>query len=152
MSGDIGDIDEFNGNAYDTDNNNNDLDNTTTEPLIITFVEYFNSPLFDDQQISISANQEIHNCIFKIYGSRFEEFIAIKDDLTKYRQLRHRMKSLMATFGMKELLKLLDQIKATLMKGPLSLKEKKAFTTSLDYHIKFLIDSLTNKLSSLKWQ
>ena len=75
-----------------------------------------------------------------------------EDDLTKYRQLRHRMKSLMATFGMKELLKLLDQIKTTLMKGPLSLKEKKEFTTSLDYHIKFLIDSLTNKLASLKWQ
>ncbi len=64
-------------------------DETTTEPLIITFVEYFNSPLFDDQQISIFANQEIHNCIFKIYGSRYEEFIAIKDDLTKYHIILH---------------------------------------------------------------
>jgi CheY-like chemotaxis protein len=74
------------------------------------------------------------------------------EDLKKYRQLRHRMKSLIATFGMTELLKLMDQIKAKLIEGGLSKKEKKEFATSLDYHVNFLIDSITNKLASLKWQ
>ncbi len=74
------------------------------------------------------------------------------DDLLKYRHLRHRMKSLIATFGMKELLKLLDDIKAKLKEGSLTNKEKKEFTNSLNYHVNFLIDSLTNKLASLKWQ
>lgn len=76
----------------------------------------------------------------------------LDNDLTKYRQLRHRMKSLIATFGMKELLTLMDQIKAKLKEGKLSKKEMKEFNTSLDYHVNFLIDSLTNKLASLKWQ
>ncbi len=75
-----------------------------------------------------------------------------EDDLKKYRQLRHRMKSLIATFGMDELLKLLDKIKVSMAEGDLTEKEKKEFITSLDYHITFLIDSLTNKMSSLKWQ
>ena len=69
-----------------------------------------------------------------------------------YRHLRHRMKSLIATFGMSELLKLMDEIKAKLKEGSLSKKEKKEFNTSLEYHVNFLIDSLTNKLASLKWQ
>ena len=73
------------------------------------------------------------------------------DDLIKYRQLRHRMKSLIATFGMKELLKLMDEIKGKLQEGSLTKKEKKEFITSLTYHINFLIDTLTNKLASLKW-
>jgi CheY-like chemotaxis protein len=73
------------------------------------------------------------------------------DDLIKYRQLRHRMKSLIATFGMKELLKLMDEIKRKLKEGSLTKKEKKEFITSLTYHINFLIDTLTNKLASLKW-
>jgi CheY-like chemotaxis protein len=72
-------------------------------------------------------------------------------DLKKYRQLRHRMKSLIATFGMKELLKLMDEIKAKLTAGPLTQKEMKEYNTSLEYHVTFLIDSLSNKLASLKW-
>lgn len=59
-------------------------DGTITEPLILTFIERFESPLFGDQKISIFANQEIFNCIFKIYGPRYAEFTAIKDSLTKY--------------------------------------------------------------------
>jgi len=74
------------------------------------------------------------------------------EDLLKYRQLRHRMKSLIATFGMKELLKLMDEMKKKLKEGPLSTKEKNEFVTSLEYHVNFLIDSLANKLASLKWQ
>jgi PAS domain S-box-containing protein len=76
----------------------------------------------------------------------------LDDDLTTYRQLRHRMKSIIATFGMQELLKLLDEIKANMKEGSLSAKEKKEFNTTLEYHISFLIDSLSNKLASLKWQ
>lgn len=79
-------------------------------------------------------------------------FSIYDEDLMNYRRLRHRMKSLIATFGMNELLKLLDEIKAKLKEGSLSKKEKKEFTTMLGYHLNFLIDSLTNKLASLKWQ
>jgi CheY-like chemotaxis protein len=74
------------------------------------------------------------------------------DDITTYRQLRHRMKSLIATFGMNELMKLLDDVKEKLKLGSLSIKEKKEFAKTLEYHVQFLIDSLSNKLASLKWQ
>jgi CheY-like chemotaxis protein len=74
-----------------------------------------------------------------------------EEDLITYRQLRHRMKSLIATFGMNELTKLMDEIKSKLKAGKLSKKEKKEFSTALDYHVNFLIDSLTNKQASLKW-
>lgn len=78
--------------------------------------------------------------------------ISIKnEDLSQYRQLRHRMKSLIVTFGMKELLKLLNEIREKLVAGSLSSKDKKEFAISLNYHVNFLIDCLTNKLSSLKW-
>lgn len=79
--------------------------------------------------------------------------ISIKDeDLLQYRQLRHRMKSLIVTFGMKELLKLLNEIREKLIAGSLSSKEKKEFIKSLKHHVNFLIDCLANKLASLKWQ
>lgn len=79
--------------------------------------------------------------------------ISINDEnLIQYRQLRHRMKSLIATFGMKKLLILLNEIKEKFVDGSLSPKEKKEFTESLSYHVNFLIDCLTNKLASLKWQ
>jgi PAS domain S-box-containing protein len=74
------------------------------------------------------------------------------DDLMKYRQLRHRMKSIIATFGMSELIKLLGDIKTKMTEGQLTLKEKKEYVNILDYHINFLTDALSNKLASLKWQ
>jgi PAS domain S-box-containing protein len=74
------------------------------------------------------------------------------DDLLKYRQLRHRMKSIIATFGMSELIKLLGDIKTKMTEGQLTLKEKKEYVKTLDYHINFLTDALSNKLASLKWQ
>ena len=70
----------------------------------------------------------------------------------KYRHLRHRMKSLISTFGMKELLRLMDEIKEKLKVQKLTDKEKKEYITALDHHINFLLDSLSNKLASLKWQ
>lgn len=74
------------------------------------------------------------------------------DDLMKYRQLRHRMKSIIATFGMSELIKLLGDIKTRMTEGQLTSKEKKEYVNTLDYHINFLTDALSNKLASLKWQ
>ena len=88
---------------------------------------------------------------FKVNLDLLKESI-YNDDLTTYRQLRHRMKSLIATFGMKELLTLLDEIKASLREGELSNKKKKEYITALEYHVGFLLDSLSNKLASLKWQ
>lgn len=58
-------------------------DSSDTDPLILTFNERFEAPLFGDQQISISSNQEINECAFKIYGPRYMEFPAIKNDPLK---------------------------------------------------------------------
>jgi len=60
------------------------INDTATDPLILTFTERFESPLFGDRQISISSTQEIHSCIFKIYGPIYAEFPMIKDDLAKH--------------------------------------------------------------------
>jgi len=62
------------------------------------------------------------------------------------------MKSIMATFGMTELLRVLDNVKARMQNGEMPAKDKKEFNQILDYHIQFLLDSLSNKLASLKWQ
>ena len=64
-------------------------DNTTAEPLILTFIERFESPLYGNQKISISTNQEIFNCVFKIYGPRYAEFPAIKDSPTEHHFILH---------------------------------------------------------------
>ena len=76
----------------------------------------------------------------------------LDNDLATYRQLRHRMKSLIATFGMGDLLKLMDDIKTNMQKGELNKKDQKEYNNALDYHVNFLIDTLSNKLASLKWQ
>jgi CheY-like chemotaxis protein len=76
----------------------------------------------------------------------------LDDDLTQFRALRHRMKSIMATFGMSELLRVLDMVKNKMQDGGMSIKDKREFNQILDYHIQFLLDSLSNKLASLKWQ
>jgi PAS domain S-box-containing protein len=76
----------------------------------------------------------------------------LDDDFQQFRALRHRMKSIMATFGMTELLRVLDNVKARMQDGEMSAKDKKEFNLILDYHIQFLLDSLSNKLASLKWQ
>ena len=73
------------------------------------------------------------------------------NNITEYRQLRHRMKSIIATFGMYELLKLLDTIKDRLISESMTSKERKEFVTTLEYHVGFLVDTLSNKLASLKW-
>ncbi len=72
-------------------------------------------------------------------------------DLITFRQLRHRMKSIIATFGMKELIDLLDDVKERLNKGDLKDKEKTEYSKSIKLHVDYLIDALTNKLASLKW-
>ncbi|MCK4891888.1 MAG: hypothetical protein KAS78_04425, partial [Candidatus Pacebacteria bacterium] len=73
-------------NTYDDNitSDDNTTDDTTTsdnitDSLIISFIERFESPFSGDQQISISSNQEIFSCVFKIYGPKYAEFPAIKD-------------------------------------------------------------------------
>ncbi len=73
-------------------------------------------------------------------------------DLNQFRALRHRMKSIMATFGMAELLRVLDNVKSKMQEENMTARDKKEFNQILDYHIQFLLDSLSNKLASLKWQ
>jgi len=86
-TGDNGDI---NNNGIYNDSSNDSYDsggdsssNTITDPLTLTFIERFESPFFGDQQISISSNQEINECAFKIYGPKYIEFPGIKDSPTK---------------------------------------------------------------------
>ncbi len=61
----------------------------TADPLMISFVETMQSPLSGDQQISISSNQEIFSCIFKVYGPKYAEFPAIKNDPANYHIILH---------------------------------------------------------------
>lgn len=59
---------------------------TTTTPVVpinIAFIEKFTPPLSGDQKISIFADQEIYNCVFKIEGSKFAEITGIKDSSTQ---------------------------------------------------------------------
>lgn len=80
-------------------------DNTLQEPLILTFIERFETPLSGDQRISISSNQEIYGCIFKIYGSRYEQFPAIKDSSTKYHFILHTKDFLNGNYTIKAVAK-----------------------------------------------
>lgn len=126
-------------------------------------------PEHDTSEKSTKINYENTDSLFLNNLIRYQEFLKMTvdefkvnldllrvsifdDDLTTYRQLRHRMKSIIATFGMSELMKLLDDIKDKMKAGPLAMKEKKEYTNTLDHHVGFLIDSLSNKLASLKWQ
>lgn len=63
--------------------NNSTAITTPAAPIVITFIEKFTPPLSGDQKISISADREIYNCVFKIEGPKFMEMTGIKDSLTQ---------------------------------------------------------------------
>lgn len=46
----------------------------TTSSLIITFTDAFQPPLSGDKTISISSNQKMDSCKFKVEGSKYAEF------------------------------------------------------------------------------
>ncbi|MCK5159235.1 MAG: hypothetical protein KAR08_08760, partial [Candidatus Heimdallarchaeota archaeon] len=75
--------------SFNVNVENTSIDTTTTEPLILTFVERFETPLFGDQRISISSNQEIDGCILGTFGPKLERFLMIKDSPTKYHIILH---------------------------------------------------------------
>lgn len=54
-----------------------------TIPMAVTFIEKFIPPLSGDQKISISADQEIYSCVFKIEGPKFAEITGVKDSSTQ---------------------------------------------------------------------
>lgn len=73
-------------------------------------------------------------------------------DLVSFRPINHRMKNLLHTFGMEDLLEHLEEIKERLGDKELKLKEKRELSKSLTLHLEGLIDTMGHKLASLKWQ
>lgn len=63
--------------------NNSTATTTPTVPITVTFVEKFTPPLSGDQKISISTDQEIYSCVFKIEGPKFAELTGAKDSSTQ---------------------------------------------------------------------
>ena len=70
-------------NVENTDGATEPVDPVDTSSLMITFIENFQPPISGDQKISISADQEINDCIFKIEGPKFAELSGIKDSSTE---------------------------------------------------------------------
>jgi PAS domain S-box-containing protein len=75
-----------------------------------------------------------------------------KQDLTTFRHISHRMKNILATFGIDELSNHLDEIRDKMQNGQLKAKDKKDISKGLRIHIEYIRDEMTNKLASLKWQ
>jgi len=71
---------------YTKTSTSNSTTTTTTmpaNPIVIGFIEKFIPPLSGDQKISISADQEIYSCVFKIEGFKSAEITGIKDSSTQ---------------------------------------------------------------------
>jgi len=88
-----------------------------------------------------------------------EEFDVSKDELCysietrnldQFRQVHHRMKSLIATLGLHDLASLIKGIKRQMKEAPEALKTEDE-VQSLKQQVNHVKDNLTNKLSSLKW-
>ena len=88
---------------------------------------------------------------FKANHEKLKECLKERDPAT-FRQVRHRMKSLISTFGMKELSEYLDQVKERLELGTAAAGDEREASITLALHIEYIIDVLEHKIASLKWQ
>jgi CheY-like chemotaxis protein len=121
----------------------------------------------ETEKMSIDFSRTDH--LFLSNGLRYQEFlrmaieefninldllkVAIKNgDQASFRSINHRMKNLLHTFGMDDLLMHLEEIKEKLKEDDLKQKEKRELSKSLTLHVETLLDTMGNKLASLKWQ
>ncbi len=80
-----------------------------------------------------------------------EMIVAIeKSDREAYRRIHHRMKSILSTFNMNDLTSVIEDIKSRLAGNGEDFEGKNELE-NLKFQYDFVLDSLINKLSSLKW-
>jgi PAS domain S-box-containing protein len=103
---------------------------------------------------NLSRYQEFLRMSIEEFKANQEKLIhAVRDwDLPAFRQVRHRMKSLMSTFGMKDLSAYLDRLRKRLEKGVADTDEQAEISQMLTLQIEHITDVLAHKLASLKWQ
>ncbi len=73
-----------------------------------------------------------------------------KVDLEQFRRIHHRMKSILSTLNMNDLTSVIDDIKSRMTSEKENFEGKNE-VENLKFQFDFVLDSLTNKLSSLKW-
>ncbi len=76
----------------------------------------------------------------------------LKEDFEVFRKVNHRMKNLLGTLAVNDLLAHLEEIKAKLAKNQLSEKAREKIAAGLKASIEEIIDIMSNKQASLKWQ
>ncbi len=76
----------------------------------------------------------------------------IEEDFEVFRKVNHRMKNLLGTLAVNDLLDHLEEIKESLVKNQLSEKTREEIAAALKISIEEVIDIMSNKQASLKWQ
>ncbi len=75
----------------------------------------------------------------------------LEEDLEVFRKVNHRMKNLLGTLSVNDLLEHLENIKEKLRKNQLSEKAKEEIASGLKNSIEEIIDIMSHKRASLKW-
>lgn len=79
-------------------------------------------------------------------------FQAVDDhNLEQFRQIHHKMKSIINMLKLKDLQMNMDALKARLSEDPMLEKEKKEIKENISVEFEKVTDPVKNKLSSLKW-
>jgi CheY-like chemotaxis protein len=76
----------------------------------------------------------------------------IGEDFEVFRKVNHRMKNLLGTLSVNDLLDHLEEIKERLAKNQLSENTREEIAAELKISIEDIIDIMSNKQASLKWQ
>jgi PAS domain S-box-containing protein len=105
-------------------------------------------------QENIARYQRFLKLTIEEFGlNKIDLLAALKDNnITMFRQVRHRMRSLLSTFGMQQLDEFLEGIIEAIDGNKLSKTDQEHFSSSLTAQLDQLIESLTYKAASLKWQ
>lgn len=75
-----------------------------------------------------------------------------EEDLVVFRKINHRMKNLLGTLSLHDLLEHLEKTKRKIADDQLSKKVRREMAISLRKHIEEVIDIMSHKQASLKWQ
>jgi CheY-like chemotaxis protein len=75
-----------------------------------------------------------------------------EEDLVVFRKINHRMKNLLGTLALHDLLEHLEKTKQKIADDQLSKKVRREMAKSLRQHIEDVIDIMSHKQASLKWQ
>jgi hypothetical protein len=101
---------------------------------------------------NIVRYQEFLKKTFEEFEINYQEMVIAmqKADSEQFRRIHHRMKSILATLNMNDLASVIEDVKEKITKRGKKFKSE-AELSNLKFQFDFVLDSLTNKLSSLKW-